>query len=97
MAGKIGIKDLVKKTPDELLEIFGFKDKVAKAQEEIQKMDKLEGKARTIAEERIERMFEPHVYPDEFQYIRESAEREAKRKQTGKEALCDCSPCSVLD
>lgn len=97
MASKIGIKDLAKKSDEELLEVFGFKDKVAAAREEIQKMDKLEGKAREIAEERIERMFEPHVYPDEFKWIREDAERAAKRKQTGKEALADCSCGSVLD
>lgn len=97
MAAKVGIKDLVGKTEEELLDLFGFQDKVKDAKEELGKMDKLEGKARELAEERIERMFEPHVYPDEFKWIREDAERAAKRKQTGKEALCDCSPSSVID
>lgn len=94
---KVTIKDLVGKSDEELMEVFGFKEKVANAKEELAKIDKLTGKAREDAEERISRMFEPHVYPDEFQWIRESAERKAKAKQSGKEALCDCSPASVLD
>jgi hypothetical protein len=94
---KVKVKDLVGKSDEELIELFGFKEKVANAKEELEKIDKLSGKAREEAESRISKMFEPHVYPDEFKWIREDAERAARRKQTGKEALCDCSPASVLD
>jgi hypothetical protein len=94
---KVTIKDLVGKTDEQLAELFGFKEKVATAKEELVKIDKLEGKARQEAEDRISKMFEPHVYPGEFKWIREDAVRRATKKQTAKEALCDCSPSSVLD
>ena len=92
---KVTIKDLAKMDEAQLMEKFGFKDKLENAKEEIAKLDQLDGKARTIAEERISRMFEPHVYPDEFGYIRESAIRQAKPKSV-KEEMCNCSPDSAL-
>lgn len=81
---------------DELLEVMGFKRQIAEARKALAEMQKLTGDARKYAEERIVSMFTPHVYPSEFKYIVEDAQRKAK-KQDGKAALCDCSPCSVLD
>lgn len=78
-----------------LLTALGFTKQLENAREAIAEMQKLSGKAREEAESRIENMFAPHVYPNEFKYIVEDAKRAANRKD-GKAALCDCSPCSVL-
>lgn len=89
------IEKLAKMTDQQLLAAFGFLEQLATAKEQIAEMNKLTGDAREKAQDRIEEMFAPKVYPNEFKYIVESAKRQAK-KGTGQDELCNCDPCSVL-
>ena len=91
---KVTIKNLVGKSDEELLELLGYASKVEEFKENLAAADKLEGKAREKVEERIEKMFTPHVYPDEIKWAIEDATRKSK---SGKEAMNDCSCASVLD
>lgn len=87
-------ENLLKLTDDELYDLFGLKEQLKKAKEALQKMTTLTGKGRKHAEERLKEMFTPNIYPNEFKYILESAER---KNMTVAEKKADCSPCSVLD
>lgn len=79
----------------ELMDVLGLSQTLKTAKKNIGEMQKLTGKALEYANERVARMLTPNVYPNDFSYIVEDAKRKAKC-QTGEEARCDCSPCSVL-
>jgi len=73
---------------------IGLDSQLKEAREGLAAMAKLEGKARTEAVDRLEKMFAPHVYPSEFKWIAKDANRAATRSAEAE--MCDCSPCSVL-
>ena len=89
----MNIKELAAMDDAGLMEALKLKDKLADAREALDEMDKLEGKAREYAEERITSMFEPHVYPDEFKWIVKDAKRSTKK---GMDEMADCGCTSVL-
>lgn len=72
---------------------LGFTRKLAEAREGLDKMAALEGKAREEAASRVQRMFEPNVYPDEFKWIAEDAVRHAARSAVDE--MNDGSPCCL--
>ncbi len=94
MAEKMTIDRLQSMTDEELAEAFGFNEKLSQAKEGIAQLSKLKGKARSEAEDRIQKMFEPNVYPDEFKWIAEDAKR--KVSNTKDDALSDDSPRSIV-
>lgn len=77
-----------------LMKTLGLDKKLTDAKKALDDLAKLpEGsEGRKYAEQRIENMFELHVYPDDFKYIAESAERKNNPK-SGKEEACCCEPC----
>lgn len=89
----MNIKELAAMDDAGLMKALKIDSKLAEARKALDDMDKLEGKAREYAEERIKSMFEPHVYPDEFKWIVEDAKRKAKN---GKDEISDCGCGSVL-
>ena len=91
---KMTIERLQGMSDEELAEAFGFKEKLAQAREGIAQLGSLKGKARKEAEDRISRMFEPNVYPDEFKWIAEDAKRSVKR--SADDELADDGPGSVI-
>jgi hypothetical protein len=88
------IKALLKLDDTGLAEILGFNRKVAAFREDLQEADKLTGKAREEVQERVDEMLTPNVYPGDLGY---AIERATRKKQSGKEALADCSCTSVMD
>lgn len=93
---KVTLETLKGYTDDQLLDVLGFKNKVENFKEQIKKADELKGDARKEVESEIERMFTPHVYPEDLKWKIESAERHAKMKRTGKDEACHCG-CDILD
>lgn len=89
----MNIKELAAMDDAALSKAIGYDKKLADARKSLDEMDKLEGKAREYAEDRVAKMFEPHVYPEDFNWIVEDAKRSTK---TGKEEACDCCCRSVL-
>lgn len=90
---KITLDKLKSMTDEQLLDVLGYKNKVESFKEDIAKADGLKGEARKKIEADIERMFTPHVYPEDLKWKIEHAERKAK---TGKEEACCCG-CDILD
>lgn len=81
-----------------LMNKIGLNKQLTDARKGIAEMQALTGDARKEAVERTERMFQPHVYPTEFKYIAQDAERHAKMKACKNDkvaAMCDCSPNSL--
>lgn len=72
---------------------IGLTAQLKEAREGLASMAKLEGKARTEAVDRLEKMFAPHVYPSEFKWIAKDAARAACK--TAEQEMCDCSPASL--
>lgn len=89
----MNIKTLAEMNDEELAKAMGLTDKLADARKALDEMNKLAGKEREYAEERISSMFEPHVYPDEFKWILEDAQRAGKK---GTDEMADCCCRSVL-
>lgn len=83
------LSELAAMTDEELSKVIGLTKKLDDAREELAEMDKLDGEARKIALERVEKMFQPNIYPDEFKWIKDDAVREAARK-TKKDAPGNC-------
>lgn len=79
-----------------LMKVLGLDKKVAEARKALDDMAALTGEARKYAEERVRKMFEPHVYPDEFKYIVEEAKRKAKKK-SGQDEMACCAPHDIMD
>lgn len=94
---KPSVASLAALNDDELRDVLGLNRTLEKAKEAITGMQGLTGKALEYANERVERMLTPNVYPYEFEHIVTDAQRAAKREQSGKDAACDCNPCCVLD
>lgn len=91
---KYSIKALLAMTPEQQLEVFGLNDELEEIIERLQEADKLSGKPRQDVEDEIQEMFEPNIDGDRIRWAIEDAKR---RNATGKQALADGSPCSVLD
>lgn len=94
-SGKYSIDSLLALTPEQQLETFGLNDKLEEIREYLGEMAKLEGKSREEAERIVTDMFTPEIDPHRMKWALEDAKRAGK--QTGKQAMCDCSPTSVLD
>ena len=75
---------------------LGLTAQLTKARQDLAEMDKLSGDARKYALERVDRMLNPNIHPSEFGWIKEDAQRKAKKK-TAVEEMCDCSPSSMID
>lgn len=95
MADKID--ELAALDDTELAKALGIADKVSKARKDLDEMQKLSGEARKIALERVEKMFKPNIYPEEFNWITKDAEREAERKAKTKAKDCNCTGADLLD
>lgn len=76
---------------------FGFDKKLDKAKADIAELSKLSGDARTAAAKRVDNVLNPTVYADELGWIASDAKRKAVCNQTAAEAMCDCSPSSMID
>lgn len=87
------IKDLAAMDDATLMKTLQIDKKIESARKGIAEMDALTGKAREYAEKRVERMFEPHIYPEDMSYIADDAKRATK---TGKEESADCCCTSVM-
>lgn len=92
---KYSIASLLALTPEQQLETFGLNDKLEEIQEYLGEMSKLTGKSREEAERIVSDMFTPDIDSHRMKWALEDAKRVGK--QTGKQALCDCAPSSVLD
>lgn len=92
---KYSIAALLALTPEQQLETFGLNDKLEEIREYLGEMAKLEGKAKDEAERIVADMFSPDIDVHRMKWALEDAKLAGK--QTGKQALCDCSPTSVLD
>lgn len=86
----MNIDQLAKMDDAALSKALGLDAKLAEAKEGIAQLSALEGDARKRAEERIEKMFEPHIWADEFKHIAKSAQR------SPEDECNDCSPCSIM-
>ena len=93
---KMSIEQLKKMSDDDLRELLGYDKKIATFKEDIAKADGLSGDARKIVEDRIESMFTPNIYVEDLKYTIQDAERQAKRKRSGKDEICSCD-CNILD
>lgn len=89
---KVTVADLQNKTDDELMALLGLDGQLEEFKTALAEGAKLEGKAKTKFEEKVQRMFTPHIYPSELQYAVKDAQREA----SGKTEACCCSP-DILD
>lgn len=90
------IEALLKMTDEQLCGVLGYSRKLAQVKESIQKISTLKGKAREIAEEKIERILTPNIYESDFSYAYEDAVRQANPKKAAAEAYADDSPGSVI-
>lgn len=72
---------------------LGFDKKLADAKEHLGELAALTGEARKIAADRVEHMFTPNIYPDEWGWIARDAKREASR--SAKDEMLDASPASL--
>lgn len=88
------LEDLKNKTDAEFYELFGYDRQVAEFKDTLSEAEKLPPKGKEKVEDRLNEMLSPRIYPEDLKYTVESAKR---KEQSGKEALCDCSPASVLD
>lgn len=77
-----------------LLAKLGLSAQLDEAKKGIAAAAALEGDARTIAANRVAKMFEPHVWPGEFKHIAKSAVRQANR--SGVDEMLDDDPCCVM-
>lgn len=75
---------------------LGLDAQLTKARKDLDEMDALAGDARKYALERVTSMLNPNIHPSEFGWIKEDAQRKAKKK-TAVEEMCDCSPSSMID
>lgn len=89
------IEGLMKLSDAELLDLLGYNRKLAQVREDLAEMSKLTGKARELAEEKVERLLTPDISEYQFRYALEDAQREAKPK-TAKAAYEADSPASVV-
>lgn len=80
---------------EELHHLMGHKQQMAEARKGLEEASKLTGKARQHAEDRIHEILTPRIYGGEFKYLASDAMDKVKR-ETGKEALANDSPSSVL-
>lgn len=80
----------------ELSHLLGHTRKLEQVKEDVHAMHKLTGKARELAEEKLERLLTPEIGEHQFRYALEDAQREAKPHKTGPEAYADASPTSVV-
>jgi hypothetical protein len=78
-----------------LSSLLGLDQKLSEFKKELTKTAGLTGKAKTLAEEKLQSRLAPRVDGYDLRYIREDALRESKKSQTGKEALADPSPASI--
>jgi len=88
------VENLAKLSDNELATLFGLTKQLEDIKKAIKEMQTLTGKAREYAEERIENMLTPHIYPGDVKYIVEDAKRSVKKD--AKTEMCNCSPDSVL-
>lgn len=86
------IEALVAMGDAELGKLMGHAEQIKTFRTNLKKADALKGKARTEVQQRINKMFEPRVYPDEIGWMVEDAKRSASKKE-----LADASPASVMD
>jgi len=78
----------------ELGGLLGHDQQLAELKDGLKEADALKGDARKRVEDRIAAMMQPHVYPGEIKHMVAAAKR---KEQSGKEAMADCSCCSVID
>jgi len=76
-----------------LMAKIGLNAKLDAAKKNLAELNSLTGEARTHAIGRLERQFQPNVYPEEWSWIKEDAQRHACR--SAKEEMCDCDPESI--
>lgn len=93
-APKSSVEELLALDDPALMEALGLTRQLESAKENLQKISKLTGKAREFADSRLEELLTPRIGDNNLRYLVEDAERIAKKG--GKEALNDCSPCSVM-
>jgi hypothetical protein len=91
------IKTLRAMDDAQLLDILGLVNTLNDFKEDLEEADKLSGKAREEVQERINNMLSPRIYPGDLGYAIEDAQRRAKKNQSGKDAMADESPSSVID
>lgn len=90
---KMTLEELAGLDDQETLELLGFAEKADAFKKKIEEARKLKPSQKAYVEERINKMLTPNIYGDEVDW----AIRDAKRKeQTGKEAMADDTPESVL-
>jgi hypothetical protein len=87
------IDALVAMSDAELSKKFGFDQQLADAKKALAELATLTGDAREHAVKRVDKMLQPNIYPSEFGWIKEDAERHACR--SAKDEMCDCSPASI--
>jgi hypothetical protein len=95
MADKID--ELAAMGDEELGKVLGIAQKLTAARKDLDEMAKLDGEARKEALKRVERMFAPHVHPEEFSWITKDVLREQERKAAkASKANCDCTGSDLL-
>lgn len=90
------ISELRKLDDAAILDLLGYVNKVNAFKEHLAEADNLSGKARTIFEEKLDKMLTPNVYPDELGWMIKDSKRQAK-PSSGKEEMANCCCDSVLD
>lgn len=90
------IDDLLAMDDNALMGKLGLNAQLKEARSGLTEMAALSGDARKEAASRVDRMFQPHVYPSEMKWIAKDAQRAAKCKDAAAE-MCDCSPSSLMD
>lgn len=90
------IDDLLGMDDAALMTKLGLNAQLKEARDGLTEMANLTGDARKEAADRVNRMFQPHVYPSEMKWIAKDARRAANKKDAVA-AMCDCAPSSILD
>lgn len=83
------IKDFAAAEDAELRGILGLEKSLEDFKEVIAEANKLSGKARTEFENRLQNRFAPSVYPGDFRYMLEDAQRAANPKKNSPAELID--------
>lgn len=90
---KVSIDDLMGKTDAELSKLLGLDAELAMFKTKLAEASTLTGKARTYVEEKIAQRLQPNLDSRDISWMIEDAKRMSAK---GKEAMTDCSPCSVI-
>lgn len=89
------IEGLMKLSDAQLMDVLGMSRRLAQVREDLTEMSKLTGKARELAEEKVERLLTPDISESSFRWALQDAQNEAKPK-TAKAAYESDSPASVV-